>query len=117
VELLLFKTFINLTPSQFLISVSCPTQGFPYNLFKKVDRKGSLHTTTLMNSMLNNHIFFIHIQLEALCKLKYKRSNLLNLTTIDQKLNLLREVYTTKNIICCLGNVVQKGRLEVMNIK
>jgi hypothetical protein len=27
------------------------------------------------------------------------------------------EVFTTKNIICCLGDVVQKGRLEVMNSK
>jgi hypothetical protein len=36
---------------------------------------------------------------------------------MDKKLNLLDEVCTTITILCGLGNMVQKGRLKVMNNK
>jgi hypothetical protein len=39
------------------------------------------------------------------------------LTAIDKKLNLPHEVFTTRFILCCFGDMVQKGHLEVMNNK
>jgi hypothetical protein len=115
VELLFFRISINLTPSQYLINVSCPIQGFPaFSIFLTKGVFAHYHTN---ESNVKQSVILLLISNLKLCATWNIEGPMLNLTTIDQKLNLLHEVCTTRTIFCCFGNVVQKGCLEVMNNK